>query len=224
MDGQSSSHTWLPWQLVDSAFPTGGFAHSWGLEAAWQQGEVPDADALRDFVRAAIWQTALGSLPFLNAAFDAPARLAELDALDDAFLTSAVANRASRQQGRTLLATAARVWPTRELLALETEQRSLATHVAPLSGALFRAMKLPRDTAQRIVLYLAVRGVLSAAVRLGVAGSYEAQSLQAAVSSDLDAAMIRAAHLTERDAAQPAPLIDVWQGAHDRLYSRLFQS
>jgi len=214
----------LSWQLVDSAFPTGGFAHSWGLEAAWQQGEVPDAEALGAFVRATIWQTAFGSLPFVNAAFDVPSRLSELDALSDAFLTNAVANRASRQQGRTLLATAARVWPTPALLDLETEERLLATHVAPLSGALFRAMGLARDTTQRIVLYLAVRGVLSAAIRLGVAGSYEAQRLQAEVSSDLDAALNRAAHLTERDVAQPAPLIDVWQGAHDRLYSRLFQS
>jgi urease accessory protein len=31
---------WLLWQLADSAFPTGGFAHSGGLEAAWQHGEI----------------------------------------------------------------------------------------------------------------------------------------------------------------------------------------
>src|SRR4029078_4431630 len=24
---------WLTWQIVDSAFPTGTFSHSWGLEA-----------------------------------------------------------------------------------------------------------------------------------------------------------------------------------------------
>ena len=33
---------WLTWQVVDSAFPTGAFAHSFGLESAWQQGEVED--------------------------------------------------------------------------------------------------------------------------------------------------------------------------------------
>jgi urease accessory protein len=216
--------SWLAWQLVDSAFPTGGFAHSWGLEAAWHQGGVPDGDALRAFVRATITQTACGSLPLVNAAFTNPARLAELDALNDAFLTTAVANRASRIQGRTLLATAARIWPGPALLALEDEEARLTAHVAPLAGALFRAMHLSLETTQRIVLYLSVRGVLSAAVRLGIAGSYEAQRLQAEASEDLDGALARAGCLDERDLAQTAPLIDVWQGAHDRLYSRLFQS
>ena len=45
---------WLAWQVVDSAFPTGAFAHSWGLEAAWQQGEVEDVAALRRFLDASI--------------------------------------------------------------------------------------------------------------------------------------------------------------------------
>jgi urease accessory protein UreF len=42
------------WQIVDSAFPTGAFAHSFGLEAAWQQGEMPDIAVLREFVQEAI--------------------------------------------------------------------------------------------------------------------------------------------------------------------------
>ena len=46
-DEMTRMSDWLTWQIVDSAFPTGVFAHSWGLEAAWQQGEVDDVDELR---------------------------------------------------------------------------------------------------------------------------------------------------------------------------------
>ena len=51
---------WLAWQVVDSAFPTGVFAHSWGLEAAWQQGEVEGIGALQRFLEAVILQTGHG--------------------------------------------------------------------------------------------------------------------------------------------------------------------
>ena len=39
-------------QLADSAFPAGGFAHSSGLEAASQLGQLPEA-GVEEFVREA---------------------------------------------------------------------------------------------------------------------------------------------------------------------------
>ena len=86
---------WLTWQIVDSAFPTGLFAHSWGLEAAWQQGEVDGLSTLRLFVEASIQQAGYGSLPFVNTAYRSAGQLEALDAIADAFLLNAVANRAS---------------------------------------------------------------------------------------------------------------------------------
>jgi urease accessory protein len=215
---------WLTWQIVDSAFPTGVFAHSWGLEAAWQQGEVHDLETLRVFVEASIQQAGYASLPLMNDAYRSPDRLETLDALADAFLLNAVANRASRIQGRTLLSTAGRIWPSAELAALQTRADATCAHVAPLSGATFRAIGLSLATAQKVVLYGTARGVLSAAVRLGMAGSFEVQRMQYECSPWLDRTADRCGTLSIDDLAQTAPLLDLLQAGHDRLYSRLFQS
>ena len=215
---------WLAWQIVDSAFPTGLFAHSWGLESAWQHGEVATVARLRDFVDAAIVQTGYGMLPLLNTAYHHPERINALDRLADAFLTNPVANRASRVQGRTLVATAARVWPSPALETLKRSAEATQAHVPPLSGAVFRELGLPLATAQRIALFSAARGVLSAAVRLGAVGGFEAQRLQSACVPRLEEVAARCASLDTDDLVQTAPLIDLLQSAHDRLYSRLFQS
>src|SRR5215211_1603084 len=103
--------TLLTWQLVDSAFPSGGFAHSWGLEAAYQAGAVTTDAALARFLEDSLWQAGHTALPFVGAAYDSPARTAELDDLCDAYLVNAVANRASRAQGKALLSGCARIWP-----------------------------------------------------------------------------------------------------------------
>jgi urease accessory protein len=215
---------WLTWQIVDSAFPTGLFAHSWGLESAWQHGEVPGPEALRRFVDTAILQTGHAVLPFVNAAFDSPERLERLDVLAEAFLTNPVANRTSRIQGRTLAATASRVWPTDEVIAVKARADAMLAHVAPLSGATFRALGLSLPAVQKVVLYSTARGVLSAAVRLGIAGSYEAQRMQSACAPWLEQVASRCAALSIDDLAQTAPVVDTLQSCHDRLYSRLFQS
>ena len=227
-------HDALVWQLVDSAFPTGAFAHSLGLESAWQHGEVVSRDDLRRFVEATILQAASGALPLVNAAHREPARLAEWDALNDAFLTNAVANRASRQQGRTLLASASRIWPSSGLDGIQRRIAStpnsqlptpnLYAHAAPMTGVVCSALGVSLETTQRVVLFVAARGVLSAAVRLGVTGSYDAQRLQSECAGWSATVLARYCDAGPADLAQTAPFIDILQGAHDRLYSRLFQS
>ena len=138
-----------------------------------------------------------------------------------------MANRASRIQGRTLAATAARVWPLPALDVAATRAGATArAHAAPVSGAVFRTLGLTRcRSTQRVVLFGAARGVLSAAVRLGIVGSYEAQRLQHGCGPWLDASSERCAALSvARPGADRRRCIDLLQAGHDRLYSRLFQS
>lgn len=208
---------WRLLQLADSAFPTGGFAHSAGLEAAAQAGLVPD---VRAFAREAIWQAGLGALPLIRAAHCSPPELPALDARAEAFLVNHVANRASRTQGRAFSSTCARIFPER----FQRPPPGLCLHLAPLWGAVFAALGVPLLDAQRLHLWTCARGALSAAVRLGLVGTLESQSLLASLDPVLDEALQQCGPLALDALSQPAPLLDLLQGTHDRLYSRLFQS
>lgn len=202
--------SWIVLQLADSAFPTGGFAHSAGLEAHVQTGELA---SLEQFCRELIEQTAHGSLPIVGAAHDEPARLVELDAFTRATLWSHVASRASRMQGRALLDVAHRSFGVAKVAGIDG-------HLAPVFGYVTRSLRVDRNEALATFLHLALRSALSAAVRLGVAGPAEAQSLHRHLHPALDAAIAR----TPAEVAQTSPLIELIQATQDRLYSRLFQS
>jgi urease accessory protein len=216
---KDSPPDWLLWQLADSAFPTGGFAHSNGLEAAWQQGEVRGRSELVSFLEASLLQASRATLPFVTAAFDEPEKLAEFDRLCDAFTTNHVANRASRAQGKALLAAAQRIY------AVNQGTFSLpCSHLAPVFGGVMRELGVSRETAMRLFFFHHLRGLLAAAVRLNIVGPLEAQALQHRLGPHAEAILRRCESLTLDDVAQPAPLLDLWQGAQDRLYSRLFQS
>ena len=209
--------TWRFLQLADSAFPTGGFAHSGGLEAAAQSGEVRDLGA---FTRAALWQAGHGALPLIREAWLEPGELPRLDARADIFLANHVANRASRTQGAAFFSTCARVFPAEAPRLPE----GLCMHLAPLWGMVSRALGLPLEEARALFLWSTARGALSAGVRLGLAGTYEAQRLLGELGPALDAVTDRCGELGAEDLAQPAPLLDLLHATHDRLHSRLFQS
>lgn len=218
--------SYLLWQLVDSGFPAGGFAHSGGLETSVHHGQVSDAAGLRAFARQAIAQAGRGALPLVTAAHREPQSLDELDQLCDAFLTNPVANRASRAQGRAFLTSATRAFPRFDLAPIEQRIRreQLFAHYPPVFGAVLNRLGVDGLDTQRLFLFLVGRSVGSAAVRLGLIGPYDAQEMQAMLADDIDLVIAKCGRLGPLEISQTAPLIDLCQSTHDRLYSRLFQS
>ena len=219
-------NVWLLWQLADSAFPTGGFAHSGGLEAAWQHRELRGGDKLADYLRAALAQLAHGALPFVHATHSRADDFAEADWRCDAFTPNHVANRASRLQGQSLLASAEKIFEHLELTGFRrtVAEQNLPGHAAPVFGAVARLLGLDADATARLFVFTQLRGWISAAVRLNIVGPLEGQRVQHQLADASERVALRFGEVTLQDVAQTAPLLDLWQGTQDRLYSRLFQT
>jgi urease accessory protein len=212
-------------QLADSGFPAGSFAHSAGLEALRALGHLRGEAALALRLRELIGHVAHGALPFVNDAHaraDAPAGLARLDRAADAFLSGHVANRASRAQGQAFLLAAEATFGAAPIAALRA---TLPCGHAPIAaGAALARAGITADDARALYLFGAVRAATSAAVRLGVVGPLRAQHLMFALREEVTAAIAAARSRLADDACGVAPMLDLAQGAHDRLYARLFQS
>ena len=100
--------------LADGRFPDGSHAHSFGMEAAVATGRVHDPDSLRHYIDARLWTTTR-----TDAAAAALAARGDhlLDDIDQALTLrqpGRAARHASRSLGRSLVRTAARIWPGQE--------------------------------------------------------------------------------------------------------------
>ncbi|CAO2832635.1 unnamed protein product [Amaranthus hypochondriacus] len=227
----SYSSEWSLWQLLDSLLPTGGFAHSFGLEAAIQARLVNDPEDLETFVIQILQNTGSLLLPFVHATTISPdiKTWHKLDKMLDAMLTNEVARKASTAQGSALMRVAAAMFtelPT--LKAMRTESigghQATSFHHAPIFGLVCGLLGLSSDVSQRAYLFTTLRDVISAATRLNLIGPQGGAVLQHRVASTAETILKKWKDRDVEDACQTAPLIDVVQGCHGYLFSRMFCS
>ena len=244
---------WRLWQLLDSAFPTGGFAHSAGVEASARVGlfaghSGEDNGALEGHLLGAATSCASLSLPFLTVSHRACSEHASADlgavlqrnqaALDTLMQGSPVARRASLAAGSALVRACCAAFHHGDagqgvvMAALQALRGGV--HQAVALGAVCASLGVPLPTAQRALLFTQLRDGCASACRLGVLGPMAAAHMQARVAARLEAVLgeweADVQHAGTDDAALLAtaagahPLADALQSGHDALFSRLFQS
>lgn len=205
--------------LADGRTPSGGYAHSGGLEAAVGAG-VADVPA---FIRARV-HTVGRCQAALAAAAAATADLAGLLALDDeAAARSPVAavRAADRSMGTALLRTALVVWPTADPLVAYRTASALTPRPVAL-GAVCRAAGLDALAAARLSLYEDAAGVAAAAVKLLPLDAARASGWVAELAPELEVLAVAAAG--GRLTSTATPLLDARAQAHAARAGRLFAS
>ena len=168
---------WL-WQLVDSAFPTGAFAHSGGLEARVAARRGGDPRAAARFVREALWQTATRRAAARRRGDDEPAATR---AARCALSTRSYERRGQPREPCAGAGVASHLRADRgrgPLPARDGARARLArAHLAPVFGRRVRASSASRSRRPSSCFCSApLRGVTSAAVRLGVVGQLRRRS------------------------------------------------
>ncbi|ANI40385.1 urease accessory protein UreF [Mycolicibacterium vaccae] len=167
-------------RFADSAFPSGSFAFSSGLEGSHRDGLVCDEDDVAAFVAEQLhgrWHHCDRVL--LRSAWAADPAAA--DQLAEASATMSVLREASRRAGAATLATFSAVVGAGAAEVADYRDRVLAGtapgHLPVVQAVCLRAAGLTLATAETVVIWQVLSGITGAALRLGIIGHLGAQRI-----------------------------------------------
>ena len=251
---QKPGPEWVQRQLIDSLFPTGGFAHSYGLEAAIQQRIVRNKDpkSLYEFAITTLYQCGNFSLPIFYAVTQCMvqhkethqklviSRLVQLHIRVDAMHVNHVAKRASYSQGAALFRIASNARGIIDDVNLLVQFRaalkdrnercewldleSCGLHHVVVMAVLTVLLDIDAETGQRMYLFVLLRDILSAATRLNIVGPMESTRMHLQTHSATEEIFQSHKNCMLEEAYTSAPILDLVQGKHEQLYTRIFNS
>ncbi|TAE76554.1 MAG: urease accessory protein UreF [Verrucomicrobia bacterium] len=219
------SDPWL-WlmQANDSQYPSGAYAHSYGLEELVEAAVVTDAPSLERFLETQVIPALLNfDLPWFTLAHHAAieedsARLLELDSELDAWRLPAETRDASRRIGSRRLELLRQLAPS-PLVETHHAARPFSHHLIVTAIEL---ATLPAAIAARAFAFQTISGFATASMKLMRLGQSACQAIVRRsldrVGSELDTAL-----------SQPPdgwfnPLLEIASLRHARAHARLFIS
>lgn len=225
-------------QLADSAFPTGAYAFSGGIEGLVEIGAVRDEADVRELVRTLVVEALGGTdLPAVRHAHrlagavrpgdeDKLVWLVELDGLLAALRPVPALRAQSVKVGRRLLASAEGVVQGPVLAAYRAEVAAGRAdgHHALAFGLMMAAAGVDEEATALTLASVAVMGWTAVAVRLGVIGQAAAQRLVVAVRPDVLAVVAASWEVVLDDLGGYLPMIEIAALRQGGQVGRLFAS
>jgi len=219
-------------QLGDTFYPTGAYAHSFGLEGLVAEGVVRDRESLRQFLLTSVLPSLRQSeLPLVVQAwraFEPPdwAKIGELCVLASALKTAREARFAAENIGRQRVELAAKL--RSHPLAGEFLRRAEEAHW-PFSPAIASALEArvlgaPLEAALASVFYAAVAGLLAAAMKLLRLGQNGCQTLLTEVMGLAPEIFAAAQNVPAEEIGWFNPWLDIAAARHETAAARLFIS
>ena len=219
-------------QSTDSIFPTGAYAHSFGLEGLVQRGVVSDLASLRSFlIRVVVPMLEQSELPMVACAYRALAAedwdgLVRIAQTCGALKGSREQRQASARIGAQRLDLFRQLAPDPRWETLASALRAGETEpYAPLMIAAQAVVGgVPLDAALVTAYYQSVSGYVSAALKILRIGQNGAQGLLTELMAGCSAVVTRAKGVSLDEVGSFAPVLDIASAQHETADSRMFIS
>jgi urease accessory protein len=237
MNSDRATNTEAAWitgllQAGDSFYPTGSYAHSFGLEGLVQEGVIHDRATLREFLRLSTLPALRHSeLPLAAHAWRALGAedwrlVGELCVLSSALKTAREARAAAEQIGRQRaeLLAALRGHPLATEFIQRAEKAGWPFSPAVAAALEGRVLGAPLPAVLAGVCYAAVAALLSAAMKLLRLGQNASQSLLTELLNEVPAVIAAAERVPLAEIGWFNPWLDIAAARHETADSRMFIS
>jgi urease accessory protein len=214
-------------QHADSAFPSGSFAFSNGIEGLAAMNAPLGRSGLRDVVAMILrqrWTTSdRVAVALAHRAHTDLDKIAEIDqAVEAATLTESL-RTGSKRNGNALLAAHVRLGTQGAAdFRSEIEAGKAHGHLPVVQGFVWRARGMSEADAILVSGYSTASGLIAAAVRLGRIGAVEAQAVLAALLPAI--AELSAPVPPDAEIESFVPWVDIAASRQARAHLRLFAS